>query len=543
MFEELLAESKALAKAGDLKGALAKVRELQDWCNTEEEVVISRTWQQELVQRDNADFMSSLAPRVVPNDLSAAPEAGETVKDMSVNDKTVLSAPATDVVAAPTPVGDSENDSGIAFFAPRAREPVSLIEEEAPPRATPAAAPHGKPPESAAPAVVESPGTPEFRDSRLEAFVAGAPVAPAAAAAAPPATAAKPEAEPAHDRPRTKPQGKGIFRREVIVALAGLGVLTVILEPWKWGHEKKPQAAPADSRYPELSFRESRVDAVTPEATRALFGQKKEPAKAEFTSSLVAAATPPAMSQSGRGTTATPGGSKASGSHVRAAKHVAVPAAPPPQPGQVAPEQTPATAEAAPARRRGSRYYDAPVEDPAAGAAKKPAGIQPAGLPVNTRIRAELQIGISSTKHDAVVLARVLAPVQITDKVLVPKGALLRGRSSNDNDRVYIRFSELIVGKDRFSIGAAVVEGDLPGVHAQKREATLEERQQSRVAQGALGAAADVALSLAGAGVAATALRGVSSGAVQETQQAQQYDTSVVLMVPARTPLEAVVVE
>jgi len=217
-----------------------------------------------------------------------------------------------------------------------------------------------------------------------------------------------------------------------------------------------------------------------------------------------------------------------------------MPAAAPTAP--VIAEQTAATGER-PTHHHGTRYYYLPPDDAPATSVQKPTGAQPAGLPLNTRIRAELQIGISSTKHDSVVLAQVVTPVQVGDKVVVPRGALLKGRSSSDKDRVYIRFSELVVGNQRFTIDASAVEGDLPGLKAQKREATLEERQQSRVAQGALGAAADIALGLAGAGAAATALRGVSGGAVEETQRAQQYDSSVVLMVPARTAVEAVVVE
>ena len=584
MVEELLAESKALAERGDLTAARAKLKELEDWLDTEEDIVAATAWNAELKQLENADFMASLEPRSEP---AGEPQLSTAHRDENTDDgSTVLEPPSqgalqadsSDAAHAETVLdrtllsGQRGSEPALGATALRAvaqpqvvvirhvaaLEPVPILAPKVVPQTTPepaalfvpAPAARAKPTEAVPAAAPGMAQEPDFRDSRLEAILARGPQATAGVASPSPAPmAAAPESGPTAgagtgQRQRTKAAKKGVFRPEVVAVLAGIAVVVVVLEPWKWGHDKKTPAAAADSRYPDVSFRESRIDAVTPEAVRAQFGQKKEPPKPEFTTSLTAAMPPARETQHSAQTADFSGTSKLAGAHARAATHTPVATAPIAQVTQVAAEQTPAPAEPMPARRRGSRYYnDAPPEEPGAGAAKKPTGVQPAGLPVNTRIRAELQIGITSTKHDAVVLARVLAPVQVADKVLVPKGALLRGRSSNDKDRVYIRFSELIVGKDKLSIDASVVEGDLPGVHAQKREATLEERQQSRVAQGALGAAADVALSLTGAGAAATALRGVSSGAVQETQQAQQYDTSVVLIVPARTPLELVVVE
>ena len=189
-------------------------------------------------------------------------------------------------------------------------------------------------------------------------------------------------------------------------------------------------------------------------------------------------------------------------------------------------------------QRRGAHFFDVSAE----AVPVKAKGPAAAGLPVNTRLKAALEMGISSSKTDGVVLARVLAPVLVGDKVVVPKGALLRGKASSDNERMYLQFSELLIGDQKLTLTGSAIEGEYAGLLAQKRQASLEEQQKAALAAGALGAAADVALQLT-TGVQASALQDTTGGAVQATQQAQKVDPKVVLVVPAKTPFEVVITE
>lgn len=151
-----------------------------------------------------------------------------------------------------------------------------------------------------------------------------------------------------------------------------------------------------------------------------------------------------------------------------------------------------------------------------------------------------MQLGIASTRHGKVI-AEITEPVRIGDRVVVPQGALITGVSSSDSERVYVRFTEVIVENQRFAIEATAVSDDLPGIAAERRQATLEERQSSEIARGALDVAKDLAVGFAGP--AGNALRRIGEGAVQETRRENEYDSSVMLMVPAKTKFFVVVTE
>ncbi len=597
MFDELLTTSKAQAEAGDLLTARATLQTLQSYIDNDEQNDAAAIWNDALAELESMQFVLSLDGGA--NDNAAAGQVARTIYEPTdVDARTQVSGPPTEAIrmaAAPTsqpacvvlvdPVADipsaSVKPKAVTAPAPvqpmtASERPVQAVEASAPlaVATSPTSTPKVLAPEKMAELAptVAAPGG--FRDSRFEALVAGG------TAASEPSAVTVPPAVPSKSEPKRKAAKKGAFRTEILFLLLGVGMVAMILEPWTWGGSKGDKAAAHfDNKYPELGLREAREDTVTPDQVRARMFQEKEAPRPEFNSTLAAKApktAPPEitvdapqanpsvaqvpepepmreMTRPARQAqaTKTKGGRPGLGGKVARERETGggqMPAMPAAVPTAMlsaaaiaANDAVPPTGEEIAVRpRRGTRYYEAPAED---APAAKPTGPQPIGLPLNTRVRLELQIGITSTKHDAVVLARVSEAVRIGEKVVLPKGALLKGRSSNDADRVYIRFHEVVIGKEKFAVDASAVEGDLPGVKAMKREATLEERQQSRVAQGALGAAADVALRAAGVGVAGTVLRGVSSGAVEETQQAQQYETSVVLVVPARTQVDAVVFE
>lgn len=567
---ELLAVSRRLAKGGDLVGARDKAQEANDAAMHDAEMAACDEWAKELEELEQAQFMQELGG--APAGANASPAAGEAT--VYLGGGLNLHRDGREELAAtrasePTvlPGGDGPRASAVAAeplgTAPAVAEKREAVAARAEPTSRPVLPPAAHEPRPGAPESKERAGDepPKFVDPRLEAFLEGkAPVADdrerSVERDAKLLVGAQDVSLPdgkRGDAPRKpkKSVQERVFSPEVLVLVGGLSALAFVLEPWKWGASPQVEATAGarDARYPDIQFR-ARTEPVTPEEVRGKFYETKAPPKPEFTGTLPVAPPappPPVVPAPVAGQGAIPvaavvpvprqahsGGSARPGTAAAGAPVAAAP---------VAPAATPASAAAA--DNSYQALYGTGAELNTGAVVARSGSDKPAAdvvhIPMNTKLRVALQIGITSTKHDSVVLAKLRQAIKQGDHVLVPQGALLKGQSSSDNDRIYIHFTELIIDGKKSSLVAAAVEGDLAGVKAQKRQATLEERQQARVGQGMLGVAAEIAADAAGVGGAA--VRGVTGGAVQETQRAQEYDASVVLWIPAKTQFDAVVTE
>jgi hypothetical protein len=159
-------------------------------------------------------------------------------------------------------------------------------------------------------------------------------------------------------------------------------------------------------------------------------------------------------------------------------------------------------------------------------------------LAVGARIEAVLDLGISSARHGTVV-ARTTDEVRDTAGQVIPKGAVLTGRSSSGHKRIYIELSGLRIGSVQYRLRGVATRGDDLGLEAERIETPLQERAGSRVADGAL----DVLKGLAtvAGGRVAQALSHTAGGAVDEVQREQRIDRTVTLKVPAGTAFTVVI--
>ncbi|MEQ9498166.1 MAG: TrbI/VirB10 family protein [Deltaproteobacteria bacterium] len=167
------------------------------------------------------------------------------------------------------------------------------------------------------------------------------------------------------------------------------------------------------------------------------------------------------------------------------------------------------------------------------------------GLPVGTRLKAKLLVGASSANRSP-VLAKVTEPVRVDGSVKVKASAILRGRANADasTGRLYIDFEEVRMNQERYALqGYAISHGDMPGLVARRREASLEDRVGAGGLGGAVGAGGEIASEVAGSGVVGKVVRRVAQGTVPEAQRELEADRrGVTYEVAAGTAFEVLVV-
>lgn len=539
-FERLISEARRLLAAGDYGGAREQAGEARRIGERDEEFAEADALLAEIADRETQDFLA------VP--VVSAPPSLDTacVESVAVPVAQESQGESMQPEPRPEPLAEAREDSPV--------EPAPVVAKAA----------------SAAEPVPVAPASISTGSPSLVAFVRqrSSGVGEAEAASKPSLRVKcddeeiddddedgeqEEKREAARVRRGARKESPGGRRRllkpEVLIIAGGLGVLCLILKPWHWisSNSARMTAAAVDP-YPDVAFKTLRMEPTTVDAVRAKFSEERQSPKPEFVArpapvrAAVVPETPPAPTA--EAPVAAP--KRVSVSSARPARRATPVLASAPLSVQSAPELATAAAVEAPAetpppRRQGGRFFDVAPAPGAPPAGHETKSTSSAGLPVSTRIKVALGLGISSTKPDVTVLAEVISPVKVDDRVVIPAGAIMMGTSSSDRERVYVRFHQVVVGGRKLSLGAAAAEGDMPGIKAIKREATLEERQQSRLAQGALGAAAGLAEALVGP--AGSTLRELSDGAVRETQRAQEVDSSVVLIVPAKTQFEAIVTE
>lgn len=139
-----------------------------------------------------------------------------------------------------------------------------------------------------------------------------------------------------------------------------------------------------------------------------------------------------------------------------------------------------------------------------------------AQLPVGTLMSGVLLSGISSSAHD-VVLARLRKPVVVNEKIILKAGDILKGRSRNNFERVFIRFTEARRGSQVIKFSGNATTAGQPGLPANKKVIPSEERGTNVVARGALTTAGGVAARLGG-GVAGELANDVAREGVTEVR-------------------------
>jgi hypothetical protein len=159
-------------------------------------------------------------------------------------------------------------------------------------------------------------------------------------------------------------------------------------------------------------------------------------------------------------------------------------------------------------------------------------------LSEGTRIRAVLDLGISSARHGTVV-ARTTQQVTDAAGVVIPKGSVLTGRSSNGHNRIFIDVTGVRVGIKQYRLRGVATRGEDLGLDAERVETPLEDRTSARVADGALGVLKGLAA--VAAGPAGHALSQTAGGAIEEVQREQRIDRNVTLKVPAGTGFTVVI--
>lgn len=167
----------------------------------------------------------------------------------------------------------------------------------------------------------------------------------------------------------------------------------------------------------------------------------------------------------------------------------------------------------------GAQFFNAP----------KPKS-EPLALPVGSKLKAHLVSGISSSKH-ATVVARLTADIVVNGTVVLAKGDVIKGRSSNDSQRVFVDFRQGIRGGRRIKFAGHAVTGTLPGLPATKKVIPKEERGTNVMARGALTTAGSVAARMGG-GVAGELAGDVAREGVTEARPDFGERQPFVLTVP-----------
>jgi hypothetical protein len=173
----------------------------------------------------------------------------------------------------------------------------------------------------------------------------------------------------------------------------------------------------------------------------------------------------------------------------------------------------------------------------------KAASQEALGLKVADRFKARLEVGIVSSVREEVI-ASVAEDVVRAGKRVLKKGDILRGRSSNDDKRVFIRVQSVETGGRSLAVNGYAIDKRMPGLRATRREATLEERSRKSAAGGAIGGVArEAGAILAEGSVVGRIAEGATNGVASEAQREMQPDSSWVLEVPAARTFEVVVTE
>lgn len=108
-----------------------------------------------------------------------------------------------------------------------------------------------------------------------------------------------------------------------------------------------------------------------------------------------------------------------------------------------------------------------------------------AKLPVGYRFNVMLTTGISSSRHTTVV-AKLREDVVIDGQLVLAKGDVVRGRSSNDTERVFIDFKEAIHAGSALKFKGHAVTDGLPGLKAHKKAIPKDERSTNVLARAGL---------------------------------------------------------
>ena len=166
-----------------------------------------------------------------------------------------------------------------------------------------------------------------------------------------------------------------------------------------------------------------------------------------------------------------------------------------------------------------------------------------ASLPIGTRVQAKLTVGASSQSRRP-VLAAVVAPVRNAGRTVFPVGTVLVGRGSTDGRRrFFIDFYEASVRGEKMRFdGYAVSEGDMPGLVAMRRAASVEERSRDGAMDGAMNGAEAVVDEIVGQSLPGRVAQRIARGSMRGAQEGLQVDRSVVFEVAAGTAFEVLVV-
>ena len=153
----------------------------------------------------------------------------------------------------------------------------------------------------------------------------------------------------------------------------------------------------------------------------------------------------------------------------------------------------------------------------------------------------------TSTELDAarfVQTAAVVAPVRNAGRTVFPVGTVLVGRGSTDGRRrFFIDFYEASVRGEKMRFdGYAVSEGDMPGLVAMRRTASVEERSRDGAMDGAMNGAEAVVDEIVGQSLPGRVAQRIAQGSMRGAQEGLQFDRSVVFEVAAGTACEVLVV-
>ena len=141
-------------------------------------------------------------------------------------------------------------------------------------------------------------------------------------------------------------------------------------------------------------------------------------------------------------------------------------------------------------------------------------------LAIGDRFDVVLHSGLSSVARDNAVLVKVPKAVLQEGRMVVPAHTIIRGEIRTYGEhRFFIAFGQYTVDGRRYAFEGRAEQRNYAGLLAQRREATMQERQRSTVINGVVSGLAEVS------GVAAQALPVGARAATQVIGQETQRNT------------------
>lgn len=198
--------------------------------------------------------------------------------------------------------------------------------------------------------------------------------------------------------------------------------------------------------------------------------------------------------------------------------------------------------EPQPQRRRIGRFFESGEQLGATEDAGSTRSGKASTFAVGTTFEVKLDVGITSSRHGTVI-AKLTRAVKTTSGTTLPKGTVLKGRSSDDGRKVFVEFMAVMTGNKALAFRGSAVSGKskTPGVVAKRQGgSTSESRTRDRATNTAVEVGKDLVEAVGGR--TGEVLNDLADGAGDEATRGRGRNRAI-LTLDAGTKFKVVVTQ